>query len=62
MLLRKLNRKSLFRFISRNFATIDSNKDYYKTLGVDKNATESQIKTAYYKLALKYHPDHFKGN
>lgn len=41
MLLRKLNRKSLFRIMSRNFATIDPNKDYYKTLGVDKNATES---------------------
>lgn len=32
-------------------------KDYYKVLGVDKNATESQIKSAYRKLAKKYHPD-----
>ena len=32
-------------------------KDYYKTLGVDKKATESDIKKAYRKLALKYHPD-----
>lgn len=31
--------------------------DYYKILGIDKNATESAIKKAYRKLARKYHPD-----
>jgi len=32
-------------------------KDYYKTLGVKKDASEKEIKTAYRKLARKYHPD-----
>jgi len=32
-------------------------KDYYETLGLERSATESDIKTAYRKLARKHHPD-----
>ncbi len=56
----KIQSKLILRL--RFHSSFDSNKDYFKILGVPKNASEAQIKQQYYKLARMYHPDHNKGN
>ena len=37
-------------------------KDYYKILGVEKTSSQDEVKNAFRKLAMKYHPDKTKGD
>ena len=61
MLSNKFKIKDFYKITKRFLKDYDPNKDYYKILGITKQATDKEIKIAYYKLAKQYHPDVNQG-
>ena len=54
--------KHIFYLFLLVLIQIVSGADYYKILGVARNANKKQIKKAYKKAALKWHPDKNQGS
>jgi len=52
-----MNLKNTIKATSDKEARKAASKDYYKIMGVDSKATQKEIKKAYHKLCMKYHPD-----
>ena len=55
-------KESLLLKLRKEEFLMAAKQDYYKVLGIDKNADDKTIKKAYRKLAKKYHPDMNPGN
>merc|ERR1711976_239364 len=52
-----MNLTNKIKTISAKASKQSATKDYYKILGVEKKATQNEIKKAYHKLCRQYHPD-----
>jgi molecular chaperone DnaJ len=58
---KSVNQKIKYSFLNNQPPEFDAQKDYYRILELSKNASDSDVKKSYYKLAKQYHPDANKG-
>jgi DnaJ-class molecular chaperone len=49
------------RIATRSASTSSSSQDYYATLGISPLATQKEVKSAFYELSKRYHPDRNPG-
>ena len=54
--------KFLLLFLVSFIFAQDQNRNFYKILGIKRNANEKEIKKAFKKMSLKYHPDKNQGD
>ncbi len=59
---KSLNRQLKYKYFNQQPPRFDPDKDYYRILDLNKEASENEIKKSYYKMAKQYHPDVNKGN
>lgn len=61
LLIRKIFGLRSFEKVNISFSPILLSVNYYDALGISKNSTQSEIKAAYYRLSMLYHPDKNQG-
>lgn len=47
---------------ARNYSAAAKPRTHYEALGITPNSTQAEIKNAYYKMSMVYHPDKNQGN
>lgn len=57
-----MRHKAILILLAVLFIVVLAGKDYYRILGLKKGASEAEIKKAFKKLSLKYHPDKNKND
>lgn len=61
LLIRQIFNLRIAQKVNISFSPILFSVNYYEALGIPRNSTQSEIKAAYYRLSMLYHPDKNQG-